>query len=333
MMKSCVLHIGYPKTGTTTFQRNIVPEFSHLKMIKGGWEPEGYMNALLYEWEASFQQNLERHCECLRHCMSAADNQKNFDNKIFLLSEESLLSTSMFFRFTPHPFVHVPDPVSIARKLKVLFRDTGIFDSVKVVVTIRRQPEMLKSMYAQMYHYVYSKFACTKTFSKFLQYALEDNASNFIAAALFYNEIIDTYQCLFGKENVVVLVYEDLRKGDAEFFQRLGVILDIDASVLKQKFGAHQVNVKSSGDGYQLDERSAYEQLGYYRQRFFPALGNKIKGTKLAGFLKTLKIPGGRTMSIQLSAKEEKEIIKSYAQSNKLLSQRCGLGLERHGYF
>jgi len=328
-----IVHIGYPKTATTTFQEFVLPRFDHLKKLDGRWDKEGYAHALIYEREIPFRMKKSEYQQQVRQEAKAAADHAPGPEDIFVYSEESLLSMSMFFRFEPAPFVWSPAPVSVARKLRVLFDDGLTTGPVQIIVAIRKQTDLIKSMYAQMYHLVYSKFRETRTFKRFIRYAFKENFSNLVGSALCYKEIIDVYANLFGRENVQILVYEDLKNNIPRFYHSLAESLSVNSSEIKKLFEEKQYNVRSHKDGYKLDERTLWEILGYYQKRFFPRLAVPSRTSKLCHWLMRVRMPSRMCSSVSLSDQEEADIMRRYHDGNRKLAEEYGLSLQEYGYF
>ena len=204
----------------------------------------------------------------------------------YAYSPESLTSYSMFYRFEPKPCISTLEPNSIARKVKYAFKDTQVFSKAKIIVTIRKQDVMIKSMYTQVYNLVFKRFRETNTFSRFLTYSIDDNSDGFIVDALHYNDIIKEYEDLFGKENICLLVFENLEKDKKNYIESLCQFMNIDSDEALELIGDNQVNKRSSSSGYKSDKRSLLELISYYKNKF---LGVKSLGLSNYWFHKLLK--------------------------------------------
>jgi len=262
MAKEIYLHIGYPKTATTTLQNNLFPNHLELIYLRNKDENLSFMSDVFFARENSFKRSINSYKNEL-----LKKTNKSKLNK-FVYSEESLTSFSMFFRFQPRPYIWTVEPNSIARKLHISFSQTGVFDTVKILVTIRRQDEMLKSMYAQVYNFVFKKFSMTNNFRKFLNYSLFENEKGGIIDSLFYNDVVMEYEKLFGKENICVLVFEELKEDSRKYIKKLCDFMNIDSASAIELIKNKHANKRSSDSGYKSDERNLIELLSYYKNIF-----------------------------------------------------------------
>ena len=254
------------------------------------------------------------------------------DDKIkYIYSEESLTSFGMYFRFSPIPYIWTVDPNSVARKLKIIFKDTEIFGKVKIIITIRKQDDIIKSMYAQVYNMVFKRFKQTNSFKKFLRYSFE-NKDQFILDAIDYNNVIKTYEELFGKENICVLVFEELKEDKKSFIKKLTDFMGIDFNEAMSLIENKHTNKRSSStEIYQSDERRITELLGYYKAKLgIGRLG--LSNSFIYRFLDKIYIYG-RKLKIEIPKFYEKELEKLYEKGNKELSDRYNLGLQKWGYY
>lgn len=323
-MKTLYLHIGYPKTATTTFQKFLYPAHSQIKDIKAN--SLSFFSKLHYSRENYFKrESLQTYKE-----LSSLIIDKDFDK--FVISSESLTSFSMYYQFFPKPYIWSAEPNSIARKLKTVFLDSTVFDNVKIIISIRKQDEMLKSLYAQTYNLVFKRFKETDTFKKFLKYSIELNNDNFIIDTLHYNEILKVYEELFGIENICVLVFEELQKHRITYIKKLCSFMEIDFNEAEELISNNNTNKKSCDKEYISDERNIIEILSYYKNKYL----NKNFGlmeSPLLSPLKKIYIPGRKLKNIFIDDLYDKELSDLYSLGNQEVSSRYNLKLDHHDYY
>lgn len=325
MEKEIYIHIGYPKTATTTLQENLFPNHTEIEYLRKDNNNFKFIHDVFFSRETSFKINKEKY---KKELVGSITNKKKY-----VYSEESLTSFSMFFRFHPKPYVWTLEPNSIARKLKIAFKDTRVFTDTKIIVSIRKQDDMLRSMYAQVYNFVFKKFAETKSFKKFLQYAIIKNRDNFIVDSLHYNEIISEYEFLFGRENICVLVFEEMRSDKDLYIKKLCDFIGIDFKEALELLDSKHKNHRSSSNGYKSDERNMIEILSFYKNKY---LGDKKIGMSNSWVYKILKrvyIPGKVLSDLNISESNSIILKELYSKGNKELSERYGLDLDKYGYY
>ncbi len=327
-MTNLVIHVGFPKTATTTFQKNIIPSCNNLVNINPDTDCYELTRGILLSRELTFKREISSIIKPIKDLINQHDS-----NTKFILSSESFLSYSLFFVRSPEPFVHSPDPSSIARKLKI-FCQQNLFDNVQILIGIRRQDELLKSLYAQMYNRVFKNYRKTETFQKYLSNFLFNSEFNYLADALFYDEIINEYQNNFGYKNVSILVYEELKNGHPNYISKLSSLFEIDEFKLKQLFSLNNDNKKSFEKYYSTDSISIYNFLNRIR---ILALGdsslrkfNKFKN--MASKLNKLKFQQA-PIDLKLDCESLKKIKKMFSKTNKNLDERMSLNLKAYNYY
>ena len=324
--KSVYVHIGYPKTATTTLQNYLFPKHSQVQYLRDGTKNLSFIGNIFFARENSLKRNRNNIQNELKQFVSSDKNK-------YAYSEESLTSFSMFYRFVPNPYIWTVEPNSIARKLKSAFKDAEVFDDVKIIVTIRKQDAMIKSMYAQVYNFVFKKFKETKTFSKFLKYSIDENSDGFILDALHYNDVIKEYEDLFGKENICVLVFEELKQDKESYIKKLCEFMDIDFEEAMRLIGDNQTNKRSSSSGYKSDERNIIELLSFYKNKYIGGKSLGLSDSWVYKMLTKIYILGKVLKDLEINNEYNKKLNDFYAKGNKELSERYNLNLKQYGYY
>jgi hypothetical protein len=290
-MKRLIIHIGYPKTATTSLQENVFTEldgqyFNYLgkRAFASDLNPYKIPNItaqVLYGEEPS---------------LSPDQNEwlKRLDKDVVVFSNENL-SMAVTEYIDNNPFLKYSNPFETAKNLKNYFSE--YFDDIQILIVLRSQKSLLYSYYVEIYKWRYRLVKELNTFHKFFKSGLKNRMSgNFMM--FYYDKLVDTYAELFGKTNVHLLFFEDLKEERQSFFQQLSTVLKVNTSVIEENFNKRKYNVKKNKSGnYVSDNVNFLEML------------NKNIG-KVTVFEKVLKL-------LLRSPKGLKEFIKKVY--NKLL--------------
>ena len=325
--KDIYIHIGYPKTGTTTLQNYLFPEHSQIDYVRSKGSNFSFITDVFYSRENAFKK---KKTEIKKELEAYSKSCKT--NKI-VYSEESFTSFSMFFRFEPIPYIYTLEPNSIARKLGCAFIDTNVFNSSKVILTIRRQDELLKSMYAQVYNLAFKRFSHTNSFQKFLKYAFSENSDGFILDAINYNDSVLEYEKIFGNGNVCVLVYEEFKLNPKNYIKKLASFIGVDEQEAMNLIENKHDNKRSSESGYMSDERNLKELINYYKNKLLGKRQLGIKARWLHRLLESVYVPGRKLIDISFDEGQIKYLNEMFAEGNQSLSDRHQLDLCKYGYF
>ena len=319
MKKRIIIHIGYPKTATTTLQKHLFSIHNEIGYIDNLDFSKQLRKAIYFQRELSFIKSIDLYKKELIILLNKYDSKK-----VIIYSNESLLSYSMFYSFEPYPNVRTIDPVTIARKIKYLFSNLDI--EIEIMIAVRRQDTMIRSLYTQVYNQVFSKFKKTKTFDSFLEFA-HQNKEDFIYDSLDYFNVINYYQNLFKHSKIKILIFEKLINEPEifwkEMFEFLGVkTIDCDKNENTRNLGK---NI------YKTDDRKLNDLLLLYKQRYFPSFKLHKKFLFL-NKLANISIKG-KNINIHLSDEQKNIILTHFNNSNKALSKEYDLKLEKYNYY
>ncbi|GAA4644597.1 hypothetical protein GCM10023115_25570 [Pontixanthobacter gangjinensis] len=207
------IHIGYPKTATTFLQREVFKELKNHKFIgHSEFRKLGLINLI---WKADRSIDYDNLKELFR------SNNNNF------ISFEDL-SGPLF-----------QGSIMIDEIPNRLFKIFG--KELKVLITIRRQEDLLRSIYIQYIHQ-----GGTNSLYNFLKKdslgmnRIDLNAFNFL-------ETYNRYKSVFGNSNIVILPYEKFKINPTEFIGDLNDFFENENIILKKNKVVYR-----SMDGLQL---------------------------------------------------------------------------------
>jgi hypothetical protein len=326
MKKKIFIHVGYPKTGTTTLQKHFFPKIEEIQYLGKryrGKEPflfeQSVINTLIFNKFDTI------HFDAI---------QAVFDEVIYgncsILSEESILFNSLRTSRIGYSDI-TPLPSEIAKNFREAFHEEK-FD-VNIIFSIRKQDEMVTSLYAQSYTHYYAKYKAYDTFEKFLSLFLNQQTHPF-RYALDYNAVIGEFQALFGKKNIHVMVFEKLQKKPEQFYQNLCQILGVDFDKYSNVLSAKQENRRSTDVSYKKTRpMSLYHFLLAMKRKYFDI---PVKLTeKQTDWLKSIRVGNNDKLNktIVLTQEQKEALMQKYEYGNRELSKQFDLDLGRFGYF
>ena len=313
-MAPLVVHVGYPKTATTTFQRHVFPQHPDLEYL-GKFIPSfGFVNGRMHELINNIFQcgaTTFRQTDELRLMVEGV--RKQTARKSVVISSES--------------FVH-PMAVDIALVAERLRKSVG---SSKVLITIREQIASILSFY-----WMHGRFGEYLTIGPKDQHmrirypiplldwlALQKTADerNYVAT-LDYASVVDRYSEVFGHDNVCILLYEKLATDPGGYAETLGRFLDADVSILMDLMhGRHEFPSQGRQQPWHAGKSADLACVGAQRGPF--AAWGRLLGS----------LGGGS--SLAPARKLEASIVElreRYRAGNARLQQRLCLPLAEFGY-
>jgi len=177
-MTSFLIHVGYPKTGTTFLQECYFPNHSGFNFLGCSSVCQEDDFALSIMNDFSFDEPKELPFDL------DADVLNVFSSEVF---------TSGFLW---------SGSGGGAVDFRTAHRLKKTFGNARILMVLRNQRSMIASLYFQ-----YVVEGGVLSFSRFIEKSLNDSAF-FKLEQLQYDRLIDCYQSVFGKQNILILPYE-----------------------------------------------------------------------------------------------------------------------------
>lgn len=312
MKKKILLHIGMPKCGSTYLQHEIFQNIN-----------DCYFTTLSKKFIKSCP--IADFIDRTRYCNPLTFDIKkekeilwNFINKLdcedVIISWEGLIGD---------PFNNFANSQFIADTLM------SIFPEAKVLLVVRRQSELIESLYKQTLHQFHSiKF---KTYTNNLRdvdryrpmwmNGLNLNVSefNFLAIAKKYSE-------LYGKQNLTVVPFEYLRMDKTKFLKIISKFIGRELRKPNHnKFINQSYSVPSAAVARFTNKfiNTGFNQFGFLSVK---------TGLKIKDFLK--KLDGIKFIEKKYMTEEEKiQVMAYYANSNERLEEYSAATLKDLQYY
>ncbi|MGN2252500.1 hypothetical protein ACFWZ4_03930 [Frateuria sp. GZRe12] len=298
-----IIHPGFIKTGTTSLQ-----EF--LFFVHPG------IHALGHPHRAGVDMRLS---QALRRIEGFDDDPQELRSalamalqacpggRVPLLSDETLTADP---RLT----------ASVARRLH------RHFPEARILFTIRRQEDMIRSFYGRhgrVLVNVPAPYADRHVgFAAWLEHAYRNRPAGVLGVA-DYQRTIEIYGTLFGAERIAILPLELWAADHQAFADRLSAILGIDAATTRQLLGNRRTHAQETG------RFVLYDRLC----KRFPAAGRMA--ARLPGGVRTLGgglLRRGGAQQVEFPAGWTERLGDLYREGNRKLAETYGLPLRELGY-
>jgi hypothetical protein len=214
-----VIHIGLPKTATTTLQQLVFP--AHPGMLYLG--PKADFAVLDELMKAvCFADGLNYDSEHTKRSVARLLSSLPPDERPRLISLETLTA-------------HGQDRLIKAKRLQQLLPDA------RIILTIRRPEDLLPSMYFQWLKGLGGKFSSPMSLDGWLEQEWENRRSGAFLR-LQFAKILGTYRALFGGAGVLLLFYEELVTDVARFATKLSNFIGVDEFTTEQLLSGGKAN-------------------------------------------------------------------------------------------
>lgn len=325
-MKKLLIHIGYPKTGSSSLQHNV---FSNLHR-DGKIE---YLNHLNDCSKGHGNFNVSKSYQKLIYEKKLNQSEMDFELKsmngikrnISVLSSENLshISVNSPYSSSRH------SAIDNVKKIKNLF--DPYFDKVEVLIFLRAQHTLIPSYFVQYYNNIRRRNREIKSLESFINHLfsfdINDELLNFNYHAM-YRSCSDT----FGKQNTHLLFFEDLKDNPDIINGKLAMLLDCDTEVIKKllEISPKNITVKNKNGNITTDRIPLFSYISntYALIEKYDFIGlNKLK--KLIP-RRILKFETNKRKDFPpLSNKQKEFIIKRFRSSNESLFKDLSLNQKK----
>lgn len=304
MTQLCV-HVGLPKTGTSTVQRHFFQKHPELEYLGKFISQENQYPEIDAVIDTIYTgRNAAQSTETWSAVKRAARERAEQRGKsVVLYSLENLYGMTT---------VDQPDYAQ---------RIAETLQPQKIVITIRRQQDIIKSIYR---HRV-SRGRETIGVREYI----EDNFDSVYRRSLDYSESIANYGRIYGNENICILVFEEFLKRPDIYIEKLAEFLGIENLELSGR--EHENKALSAR---QLKANRLLAAYANVRQRMLPnadlRLGRLVPNVAKRALLGYLE--GGRPPDYEIPDDWKRRLDEYFAPSNRKLSDAYGLDLDKYGY-
>jgi len=193
-----IIHIGYPKTGTSWFQLNYFPLAKNAICINNKEVRNNFIKPNSFEFDS-----------------------KHIRKKILTIPAKYVILSLEGFVGTTHNF-GLHGYLTKEHALRIY----EVFPNATILLFIRNQPDIIASTYLQ-----YIRGGGTYNIKKYLfhkNYSGLNSLSFFSFKHFEYHNIIGFYKKIFGDGNIKIFLYEEFLENNLAFSRKLSEILNLD---------------------------------------------------------------------------------------------------------
>jgi hypothetical protein len=303
-MNELLIHIGYPKTGTTLLQEKIFPNLSSIEYFgkKSGTENKIYDNFYSYVFSKD-----DRFIGDIRCFFMSRLPFKNI-----LISEEDFLFNSLRFSETQSSYNYLYS----LQRVQSLFADTEV--KIKIIVTKRAFLDLIRSIYSQSYTNYFSLYSETKTFEQFTNNLLklsskEKKNSNWYNTVntLQLNRLLSTLKINFGHGNIIVNDYSNFVDSPNQFvlnFFGTKFFSKSDVEFILNYNFQTKLNSRSTlhSKEYLINDNQLFNRLIAIKNKYLPNV--KVEQTWIKPIIKKVQIGKKKTINLELSKEKETQL-------------------------
>ncbi len=241
-MKELIIHVGLPKTATSTLQTNVFMVLHREGVInflgrsntifdEEYYNPIGlYLNKLYDVGENSDEFKIIK-----KDILSLL-----VDNKVNVISEECMSLT------------HDIDYKSFFKNVAAVFSDYNI----EIIYSIRNYKEFLISYYVEMYRWKYHSIEKMNSIDKFIVEVIKNYKSSDFDI-LFYNRFYNQLKLNF--ENINIINFEDFKLNNKPY-ELISKKLGVDCSLFYKMFNDKRLNTRKYSSSGKYNEAITLNQ-------------------------------------------------------------------------
>lgn len=234
-MTKILIHLGLPKTGTTSLQHNVLQKLHDQDRINFLGKNLDYCDATgkvtVHNYTGKFIRDAAEEKISLGEAREKLIQYLDKD-KLNVFSDEGLMVA-----YPGHKNLPLKQKIeNLAELLKGY--------EVEVALTLRKPLDYFYSLYVQLYPDFYSQITELNSFEKYTEKLLVEKDD-----VLFESFFYDSYlPCLKEKFNVELSYFEDLKKDKNAFYQTWSNLLNLCTEDFKKLFEQEHINKKQKTD-------------------------------------------------------------------------------------
>ncbi|MCB5250059.1 MAG: hypothetical protein WCY75_07860 [Sulfurimonadaceae bacterium] len=326
-MYKIILHLGLPKTATTSLQVNLLMK-AHQKdkinflgrhkssIYSDYYNPFGNIISMLYD-DYQYFYNFEFIESSFRLLL-----KKDLIN---VISEESLLLS--------HENKHL---ILIPRVSKLLNQY-----NCEVLISLREPMDFLFSYYVELYKWSFFNIEMNNTFQKFVNNLLK-NSSNSEYDILFYDRILELVSKNF--KTIKILLYEDLKISPECYIRNISDVFSLEYDWTKKLFFIEEQNKKNFNEKGRYSEEITLNQKLNSLVKFlissrFGYIFKKLKFLKSYYFILLKVLSKIKIMKAKyhpaLKIEDYNQVKVLLSKNNSFLTKKYGIQYEKfnsYGY-
>lgn len=313
--KTFNLHIGMPKTGTTTLQQDLFSNHSELLFLHHRHQQKNtraevceFMNELILDNRKS--PDISR----CRQLHTQWVDQAEEENKQLLWSWESFM-------------LHRHNTQKIRAE-----NVRRLTDNVRLIVCLRHPVSLMQSVYLQILKRdnlrglpKVGKKHKFESIEKWVTHGISRNCPP--GSHLKYAETLQVFANVFGKDSIKIVLFEKLVENQDDYIRILCEIIGIDPEEGIRLSAGKRKNERWTQDQFDRLKSLNQSPLQALRFRFL----NRKDREKWLG-IDPNSAPRGAKATIDISPKLRSTIEEKTRAGNRMIQEQWGVPLEQYGY-
>jgi len=315
--ETVLVHVGLHKTATSWLQQHYLPHTRH-----GFWVPP-----VVPEGKTPIKDVGQMMiADANNYLVPEEDFEPEQVRSMLrpLQKPENLVPVVSNERLSGHPISNGFDRLILARRIR------AVFPKAKILITIREQNAIIMSNYMQ-----YLKFGGWHSPERYLRPPSDARQPALTLQYWDYEKLVRNYHSLFGRENVLVLPQEVLRRTALDFVGRIASFMGLPSP--KQVDSDKEANPRRAHVASYSLRCLAVLARPSSGNSFFPSplgspIGKAVEGGSKALLAALVPPPLEHRMERYLSRRLERIIGDHYAVSNRRMIELIEIDLAQLGY-
>ncbi len=321
-IKICI-HVGLPKTATTTLQDLFFPHHSEIE----------YLGKYNNQHIGCYKSYRDRDTSYIFKNIQQKHIDENQANKLIQLLNDNILPRLDLNKTLVFSLEGISSG-DLANRMRRAINYRSVFGDCKIMIMLREPLDLIEALYFEKLKWHNLKrrgmlaripdcFSVEQWLGKYWAKSISGPLWN-----LDYYQTIKAYSDVFGKDNVGVFLFEHLKEDASSFIKDLCLFLGVDAEVNLDVLSNKRKNIRwdEKRINQLLNIQSSFMQSVKYR---FSSHEQRVEALNLAEIEYNSSNNKARA---EIPDLWKKRIQEYTSPGNRILASNWGLPLERYNY-
>jgi len=243
-MKKIILHLGFPRTGSTYLQSRVFPKIKNINFLGKPFNKN--YSKIFYEFEKKIFSYDDLYFEKRKNFLGK-DIDKLFTNKINLISHEGFLRNTRFYE-KKDKFYKGNNYSNNLKRIYEVFKTIVPKKNIYFIIYVRKQTDLLPSYYSNFWKSEY-QISKSVNYAKFINNCFDPNKFNF-GKIINYNVLYDYLVSFIPRSKINFIDFESFFSKEKNKIKLFANLFNNNDQYIKDLINYNLINSNKKNNNY-----------------------------------------------------------------------------------